>query len=129
MLPAVGFAWAAQVTRFLVGRDIPGDILRLPEEVLATPFGAMLRPMLQSMGGGGPTVDPFAIAGPSPFAAGSGTAGSTATARGAGGRGGGAAAAAAAAAPSLPPAPVVPPMKPLLSSDAGAVSAVISRLV
>jgi hypothetical protein len=34
---------------FLLGTSIPPHILALPDEVLATPFGAMLRPMLENM--------------------------------------------------------------------------------
>jgi hypothetical protein len=38
-----------QVCQFLVGQGIPSYITGLPREVMSTPFGAMLRPMLDQM--------------------------------------------------------------------------------
>jgi hypothetical protein len=38
-----------EVSRFLVGSGIPQYILDLPNEALNSPFGAMLRPMLENM--------------------------------------------------------------------------------
>eukprot|EP00117_Sycon_ciliatum_P030436 scpid67998/ scgid23990/ Desumoylating isopeptidase 1; PPPDE peptidase domain-containing protein 2; Protein FAM152B len=47
-----------EVCQFLVGRTIPAHITGLPAEVLATPFGAVIRPFLESM-----SVQPSAGAG------------------------------------------------------------------
>jgi len=38
-----------QVSEFLTGRKIPAHITGLPQEVLSTPFGQMLMPMLEQM--------------------------------------------------------------------------------
>ena len=35
-----------ECSEFLVGRGIPSDIINLPNEMLATPMGAMLRPLV-----------------------------------------------------------------------------------
>lgn len=43
-----------EVVAFLVGKTIPQDILDLPTDFLATPLGASLRPMIDSMFRGGP---------------------------------------------------------------------------
>ncbi|KAK9458830.1 PPPDE putative peptidase domain-containing protein [Lipomyces oligophaga] len=40
--------FSQDLCQFLVGRDIPAHITGLPKEVLNTPFGQMMRPMLES---------------------------------------------------------------------------------
>merc|ERR1719348_1337424 len=40
-----------ETAQFLVGRGIPQHIIDLPREVLSTPMGQMLAPMLQQMSG------------------------------------------------------------------------------
>lgn len=40
-----------ECSRYLTGQSIPSYILDLPSEVMATPFGNMLRPMIDSMQG------------------------------------------------------------------------------
>ncbi|KAI8501232.1 Desumoylating isopeptidase 1 [Branchiostoma belcheri] len=54
--------FSSEVAQFLTGTDIPGHITNLPNEVLATPFGQMIRPMIESMsvspGGGQPVGGP-----------------------------------------------------------------------
>jgi hypothetical protein len=41
--------FSAEVALFLTGKNIPDYITNLPDEVMSTPFGAMIRPMLDSM--------------------------------------------------------------------------------
>lgn len=44
-----------EVTQFLTGKTIPSHITNLPQEVMNTPFGAMIRPFVDAMhaqGGG-----------------------------------------------------------------------------
>ena len=41
-----------ETAQFLVGRGIPQHIVDLPGEILATPMGQMLAPMLQQAFGG-----------------------------------------------------------------------------
>lgn len=53
-----------ECSKFLLDHGIPGHITGLPQEVLSTPIGAMLRPMIdqfqQQMTGAGASLDPFA---------------------------------------------------------------------
>ena len=63
-----------EVVRFLLdgAAAVPEKIMRLPEEVLSTPLGAMIAGMMQGPGNpmqsrfGGPTSDPFAAFGQRP---------------------------------------------------------------
>jgi len=48
-----------ETAKFLVGKGIPQHILDLPREVLSTPMGQMLAPMLQQMSGPGGSSIPF----------------------------------------------------------------------
>ena len=41
--------FSCEVSQFLTGKGIPSHITSLPGEVMATPFGAMIRPLLESM--------------------------------------------------------------------------------
>ncbi|XP_066293345.1 uncharacterized protein [Branchiostoma lanceolatum] len=54
--------FSSEVAQFLTGNDVPGHITNLPNEVLSTPFGQMIRPMIESMsvspGGGQPVGGP-----------------------------------------------------------------------
>ncbi|CAH1273009.1 DESI1 [Branchiostoma lanceolatum] len=54
--------FSSEVAQFLTGNDVPGHITNLPNEMLATPFGQMIRPMIESMsvspGGGQPVGGP-----------------------------------------------------------------------
>ena len=58
-----------ETAQFLVGRGIPQHIVDLPGEILATPMGQMLAPMLQQMAPSGTSI-PFtnnpAAPGPAP---------------------------------------------------------------
>ena len=106
------------VCNFLVNQSIPADILSLPREVLATPIGAMLRPMMAPRGGGG--ADPFSAlaggAGAAPSAFASSAAPSTAV---------------SSSSSSSSRARALTPLKytPIVSSDAGAVPVVVARLL
>lgn len=42
-------AWTPKLCMFLVGKGIPDHIVRLPEEVLSSPFGMLLQPILDQM--------------------------------------------------------------------------------
>jgi len=53
--------FSSEVAQFLTGNDIPAHITQLPQDVLSTPFGAMLQPLVDSM-----SVNP--TGGHSPFA-------------------------------------------------------------
>lgn len=44
--------FSSEVCKFLVGKAIPSQIEGLPAEVMNTPFGAALRPMIEGMFGG-----------------------------------------------------------------------------
>ncbi|XP_035695092.1 desumoylating isopeptidase 1-like [Branchiostoma floridae] len=54
--------FSSEVAQFLTGNDVPANITNLPNEVLSTPFGQMIRPMIESMsvspGGGQPVGGP-----------------------------------------------------------------------
>ncbi|XP_064612041.1 uncharacterized protein LOC135476036 isoform X2 [Liolophura sinensis] len=41
--------FSSEVCQFLTGKDIPSHITSLPAEVMTTPFGQMLKPLLDSM--------------------------------------------------------------------------------
>ncbi|XP_071108184.1 uncharacterized protein [Haliotis cracherodii] len=41
--------FSAEVAQFLTGRNVPAYITNLPAEVLSTPFGAMIKPLIDSM--------------------------------------------------------------------------------
>lgn len=41
--------FSSEVAQFLTGRDIPSYITSLPEEVMSTPLGQMLRPLIDTM--------------------------------------------------------------------------------
>lgn len=41
--------FSSEVAQFLTGNDIPSHITSLPQDVLSTPFGAMLQPFVDSM--------------------------------------------------------------------------------
>ncbi|XP_065838160.1 uncharacterized protein [Oscarella lobularis] len=41
--------FSAEIVQFLTGNPIPQHITNLPQEVMSTPFGAMLKPILDSM--------------------------------------------------------------------------------
>ena len=116
-----------EVSQFLLGKGIPAHIINLPNEVLSTPLGQMLAPMItqmqDSMYGNahtqGDAVDPFTA-----------LAGSAAAAS----------APAAAAAPAPAPAPAtvaaVPASheletaaRPLVSTDTSVLKVVIDRLL
>lgn len=54
-----------QVSEFLTGRKIPSHITGLPQEVLSTPFGQMLLPMLEQMSVNPGTTNGFNVERPS----------------------------------------------------------------
>ncbi|XP_005092451.1 desumoylating isopeptidase 1 [Aplysia californica] len=41
--------FSSEVAQFLTGKDIPSHITSLPQDVLSTPFGAMIQPFVESM--------------------------------------------------------------------------------
>ncbi|BFZ17721.1 hypothetical protein BsWGS_20760 [Bradybaena similaris] len=41
--------FSSELAQFLTGKDIPSHITSLPQEVLSTPFGAMIQPFVDSM--------------------------------------------------------------------------------
>ncbi|XP_013090292.2 desumoylating isopeptidase 1-like [Biomphalaria glabrata] len=41
--------FSSEVAQFLTGKDIPSHITSLPQEVLSTPFGAMIQPFVEAM--------------------------------------------------------------------------------
>uniref|UniRef100_A0A0B7AU60 PPPDE domain-containing protein n=1 Tax=Arion vulgaris TaxID=1028688 RepID=A0A0B7AU60_9EUPU len=41
--------FTSELAQFLTGKDIPSHITSLPQEVLSTPFGAMIQPFVDAM--------------------------------------------------------------------------------